>query len=123
MASTLNTPEQRQADSSSTGLSSSHLDPEKEKAAEWSGGSTRAPSTNFDTDLEEQKRRGNETATDDEAEKAAPPAEETPEAPKEYPEGARLAFVVVALVLGIFLVALDLVCQSNAVIVNGAGEC
>lgn len=76
------------------------LDPEKHRAAAGlSDGSTRAPST----DLELEKRDGGETDTETVDALAQQQVEE------EYPTGFRLAMIVVALILSVFLVSLDMV--------------
>jgi MFS transporter, DHA2 family, glioxin efflux transporter len=98
--------------------SSGHLGDVEKKDEGWmSGGSTRAPSTV--DNVEEQKREaGDASETDVEAAKPADDKLErvpTEIAPEEYPTGFRLAMIVVALVLGIFLVALDLTIVATAI--------
>jgi MFS family permease len=97
-----------------------HLGDVERKDEGWlSGGSTRAPSTVVDA--EEKKRDG--AASDTDVEAARPEEnEKTGDAPavgaaaeEEYPTGFRLAMIVVALVLGIFLVALDLTIVATAI--------
>lgn len=74
--------------------------------------STRAPSTAPDFD-EKKRETGGETDEErgDEVEDA--PQEDAAAAvnAEEYPTGMRLTFIIVALVLSIFLVSLDMVCQ------------
>lgn len=55
-------------------------------------------------------------ASEDERRKETAAGEPGPDvavAAAEYPTGARLGFIIVALVLSIFLVALDMVSQDN----------
>ncbi len=79
------------------------LAPEHEKEFETSRGPTPQP----DLDSGDEKKRDDDRASTEaeEAVETTIPADES-----EYPDGARLAFVVVALVLSIFLFSLDLVC-------------
>lgn len=86
--------------------SASFLDPEKNRSTELSGGSTRAPST-FDM----EKKGGNETDTETATVEGVPPADNQVDADAEYPTGIRLAVIVLALILSVFLVSLDMVSQ------------
>lgn len=92
-----------------TTTSSGFLDPKSEHS-DFEQASTRAPSTAPDVDYEEKKEStGN--VTDEETGKAGPAGLEATDASlAEYPTGARLLFIVIALVLSIFLVSLDMVC-------------
>lgn len=88
--------------------SSGFLDPKSEHS-DFEQASTRAPSTAPDVDYEE-KKQGTGNVTDEETGEARPAGLVPTEAsPGDYPTGARLLFIVVALVLSIFLVSLDMV--------------
>lgn len=88
--------------------SSGFLDPKSEQS-DFEQASTRAPSTAQDVEYEE-KKDSTGSATDDEKGETQPAGLESTEASTgEYPTGARLLFIVVALVLSIFLVSLDMV--------------
>lgn len=81
--------------------------PEREKAAETGGDSTREPSTVVATDLEDEK-----SPEDTPSDGTGPKASDGPGQPTtddEYPHGARLMFIIIALALSIFLMALDTV--------------
>ncbi|KAK3685144.1 major facilitator superfamily domain-containing protein [Podospora appendiculata] len=77
-----------------------------------SDGSTRAPST-----YDEKKKDGFETASTLAGELAVPVtgADADADATTQYPEGATLIFIVVALVLSIFLVSLDMTIVATAI--------
>jgi len=93
-----------------TTTSSGFLDP-KSDHSDFEQASTRAPSTAPDvtSDYDEKKdSAGN--ATDEETGEARPAGSEpTTASPGEYPTGARLLFIVIALILSVFLVSLDMV--------------
>lgn len=95
------------------------LDPTVEQS-DLEQGSTRAPSTVPDLDYEKKRNDTSSMTSDDERKKE--PATEEPNADDatttEYPTGARLTFIVVALVLSIFLVSLDMVSSPR----SGPGE-
>ncbi|KAK5654929.1 hypothetical protein OQA88_6685 [Cercophora sp. LCS_1] len=78
-------------------------------SAYLSGGSTRAPST---IELEKKAEDTDSGSTKDEP--STPTISEEAEE-DEYPHGAKLVFVVVALVLSIFLVALDMTIVATAI--------
>lgn len=89
----------------------------KREESDLEQGSTRAPSTAGRVD--DEKKEANDEKKVNEKEEAVSDSEEpTVEDPNpdEYPSGARLLFIVVALVLSIFLVALDMVSLPSAVI-------
>lgn len=87
--------------------SSGFLDPKSDQS-DFEQASTRAPSTAPDVDYEKKEGAGN--VTDEETGNVGPAGPESTEASlAEYPTGARLLFIVVALVLSIFLVSLDMV--------------
>lgn len=87
--------------------SSGFLDPKSEHS-DFEQASTRAPSTAPDVDYEKKEGTGN--VTDEETGEARPAGLELTDASSgDYPTGARLLFIVVALVLSIFLVSLDMV--------------
>lgn len=91
--------------------SSGFLDPKSEHS-DFEQASTRAPSTVPDIDYDE-KKEGTGKTTDEETGEARPVGlEPTQTNPGEYPTGARLLFIVIALVLSIFLVSLDMVCLA-----------
>ncbi|KAK0619729.1 major facilitator superfamily domain-containing protein [Immersiella caudata] len=73
-----------------------------------SGSSTRAPSTIESTIDLEKKQAADAASTKEEA-----PSTDEPEI--EYPKGTTLAFIVVALVLSVFLVALDMTIVATAI--------
>lgn len=87
------------------------LDPKSEQS-DLDQGSTRAPSTAPDV-VDYEKKETSGIMTDDEETKETVPVEEqrADDEPKseEYPAGTRLIFIVIALVLSVFLVALDMV--------------
>lgn len=87
---------------------SGFLDPKSDQS-DFEQASTRAPSTAPDVDSEEKKGSvGN--VTDEETGETRPAGFEPTEASLvEYPTGARLLFIVIALVMSIFLVSLDMV--------------
>jgi MFS transporter, DHA2 family, glioxin efflux transporter len=72
--------------------------------------STHAPSTAPDVTYE--KESGENTTNDDERQEKPNPDNAKPD---EYPSGARLVFIVLALVLSIFLVSLDLTIVATAI--------
>lgn len=74
-------------------------------------GSTLAPST--PQDVAPEKESGKNTTKDDDESAEKPVADNA--TPGEYPSGVRLIFIVVALVLGIFLVSLDLTIVATAI--------
>jgi len=84
-------------------------------SAYLSGESTRAPST-----IDFEKKGGDDTEEDvastkaEEQPKVADASNENPDA-VEYPTGTKLVFIVVALVLSIFLVALDMTIVATAI--------
>lgn len=86
------------------------LDPEKDRN-ELSGESTRAPST-----IEmEKKQDPNETDTETATVDGVPPGDNQQELEGEskYPTGIRLAVIVLALILSVFLVSLDMVSEAT----------
>lgn len=92
----------------------SFLDPKSEPASDMDQGSTRAPSTSADGTSEKKEIIVTKSDYDEKSE--LPLKEGVPDhgvAEEEYPTGARLFFIVVALVLSIFLVALDMVSNSR----------
>lgn len=88
--------------------SSGFLDP-KSDHSDFEQASTRAPSTAAQNEYEEKKDSiGN--VTDEETGESRPAAPEPTDASLgEYPTGARLFFIVIALILSVFLVSLDMV--------------
>ena len=91
-----------------TSISSGFLDPKGEHS-DFEQASTRAPSTAPDVDYEE-KKSGVGNVSDEETGRVQPASIEPTEAsPSEYPTGARLLFIVIALILSVFLVSLDMV--------------
>jgi hypothetical protein len=76
-------------------------------SAYLSGESTRAPSTMESTAELEKKGETDSASTKEEPSLPSPTSDD--EEAIEYPHGAPLFFVVVALVLSVFLVALDMV--------------
>lgn len=71
------------------------------------GDSTRAPSTIVGPEPEIEKKDGDNTDQDAETVDTLPDS--------EYPQGFRLAFIVIALVLSIFLVSLDMTIVATAI--------
>jgi MFS transporter, DHA2 family, glioxin efflux transporter len=105
-----------------TSTSSMFLDPKGEHS-DFEQASTRAPSTAADvtSDYDEKKdKAGN--VTDEESGEAPPTGEPEPTeaSPAEYPTGARLLFIVVALVLSVFLVSLDMVRYIRGVVATNS---
>lgn len=91
-----------------TSTSSGFLDPKSDQS-DFEQASTRAPSTAPDVDYQE-KKEGAGNVIDEESGKEGPAGLEPTEASSaDYPTGARLLFIVIALVLSIFLVSLDMV--------------
>lgn len=88
--------------------SSGFLDPKSEHS-DFEQASTRAPSTAPDVDYDEKKEGTGNTADEETGEARPAGLVPTAASPGEYPTGARLLFIVVALVLSIFLVSLDMV--------------
>jgi len=81
-------------------------------SAYLSGGSTRAPST---IEIEKEKA-GEQTDSGSTKEEPSSPTPQSEDGDAvEYPSGAPLAFVVVALVLSVFLVALDMTIVATAI--------
>ena len=74
-------------------------------------GSTLAPST--PPDVASEKESGKNTTKDDNESPEKPVLDHA--TPGEYPSGLRLIFIIVALVLGIFLVSLDLTIVATAI--------
>ena len=74
-------------------------------------GSTLASST--PPDVASEKESGKNTAKDDDQSPEKPVLDDA--TPGEYPSGLRLIFIIVALVLGIFLVSLDLTIVATAI--------
>jgi len=74
-------------------------------------GSTHAPST--PPDVASEKESGKNTTKDDDESPEKPVRDDA--TPGEYPSGLRLIFIIVALVLGIFLVSLDLTIVATAI--------
>ena len=72
---------------------------------------THAPSTA--PDLASEKDSGENTSNDDDGRQEKQNPDDVK--PDEYPSGARLIFIVLALVLGIFLVSLDLTIVATAI--------
>lgn len=97
-----------------------YLDSKSGDQSDFERGSTRAPSTNhYDTDREEKQEPMTEAdvrteKADTHFDKAEPEATST-----DYPTGARLLFIVVALVMSIFLISLDMVCPGLHVCEDG----
>ncbi|KAK1493568.1 major facilitator superfamily transporter [Colletotrichum cuscutae] len=86
----------------------------REKAGEKTGGETDRENTPTPSMLDEEvveKKEEAGTATDEEAGSSQPTEPKEP----EYPTGIRLTFIVVALVLSIFLVALDMTIVATAI--------
>jgi len=87
-------------------------DPKAERS-DLEAGSRRKPSTTLDF---VDGKKGGEAAvakTDQgKGEEAEPTARDQVAKSEKYPTGARLAFIIVALVLSMFLVALDIVSPS-----------
>jgi len=81
----------------------------KAEQSDFDTGSTRAPS--MVPEFEKVEATGN--ATDEERGDVDSSEQETPA--EEYPTGLRLTFIVVALVLSIFLVALDMTIVATAI--------
>jgi len=81
-------------------------------SAYLSSGSTHAPSTMGST-IDLEKKAEAETDSGSTKEELAPVIDE--EDAVEYPKGATLAFIVVALVLSVFLVALDMTIVATAI--------
>lgn len=93
-----------------TSTSSGFLDPKSEHS-DFEQASTRVPSTAPDVDYDE-KKEGAGNVTDEETGKAGPAGLDPTEGSfGDYPTGARLLFIVIALVLSVFLVSLDMVCR------------
>jgi hypothetical protein len=81
------------------------LDPRSEQSdLNQSANSTRVPST-----FEDEKKTGDASSSDQEKADVEVSSVEDEAAKGEYPTGSRLAFIVVALVISMFLVALDMV--------------
>ena len=82
-----------------------YLDSEKEKQnAEFDDQSTRAPSTfEAETDKKDVLAEDSGTSTDEKAAAGASAAQDT----GDYPSGLKLASIVAALVLSVFLFSLD----------------
>ena len=74
-------------------------------------GSTHAPLT--PPDVASEKESGKNTTKDDDESPEKPVRDDA--TPGEYPSGLRLIFIIVALVLGIFLVSLDLTIVATAI--------
>lgn len=93
-----------------TSTSSGFLDP-KSDHSDFEQSSTRAPSTAPDIASDyEEKKDSTDNVTDEETGEARPAGTEPTQAsPGEYPTGARLVFIVIALILSVFLVSLDMV--------------
>ncbi|KAF3771094.1 MFS general substrate transporter [Cryphonectria parasitica EP155] len=90
------------------------LDPRPEQS-DLENSSTRAPSTAAEVDYDKKEALAN--TTDEEEGDVATPDQASPDAvnSEEYPTGLRLLFIVVALVLSIFLVALDMTIVATAI--------
>ncbi len=73
--------------------------------------STHAPS--IPPDVASEKQSGENTTKDDDESLEKPVRDDA--TPGEYPSGLRLIFIIVALVLGIFLVSLDLTIVATAI--------
>ncbi|KAK0652359.1 major facilitator superfamily domain-containing protein [Cercophora newfieldiana] len=84
-------------------------------SAYLSGDSTRAPSTMESTIDLEKKAEGGETDSGSTKEELAPIPIDDEEDAVQYPKGATLTFIVVALVLSVFLVALDMTIVATAI--------
>lgn len=85
-------------------------------SAYLSGDSTRAPSTMGSTfDLEKKGAETDSASTKDSTKEEPLPVKNDEEEPTEYPTGIKLAFIVVALVLSVFLVSLDLTIVATAI--------
>ncbi|KAB5545755.1 major facilitator superfamily transporter [Coniochaeta sp. 2T2.1] len=108
------------ADPERSNAQTTYLDPEKDRAnVDMSDRSTRAASQ---SDMEYEKEKGvgggetdmtdTETVRDENAVAGQPPVDPSEE---EYPTGFRLAMIVVALVLAVFLVSLDLTIVATAI--------
>lgn len=83
----------------------------KGEQSDFEQASTRAPSTAPDVASDyDEKKDGAGNVTDEGKGETRPTASEpTSSSLEEYPTGARLVFIVVALVLSVFLVSLDMV--------------
>lgn len=86
---------------------SGFLDPKSDQS-DFEQASTRAPSTAPDVEYEKEERSGN-VIDEKKGKEGSAGLESTEASPGEYPTGARLLFIVIALVLSIFLVSLDMV--------------
>jgi len=81
-------------------------------SAYLSGGSTRAPST---IELEKKGEMDSASSKDEAASPSSSASVSGEEEAIEYPQGTTLLFIVVALVLSIFLVALDMTIVATAI--------
>lgn len=90
-----------------TSTSSGFLDPKSDQS-DFEQASTRAPSTAPDVEYEKEERSGN-VIDEKKGKEGSAGLKSTEASPGEYPTGARLLFIVIALVLSIFLVSLDMV--------------
>lgn len=81
-------------------------------SAYLSGGSTRAPST-IEIEKEKAGEQTDSSSTKEESSSPTPQSEDGDAV--EYPSGTPLAFIVVALVLSVFLVALDMTIVATAI--------
>lgn len=114
MTSTHNMVDGAKPNQSST--KSAFLDPKGDQS-DFEQASTRAPSTAPDVASEYgEKKDGAGNVTDEEKGDTGPTVSEpTPSIPGEYPTGARLLFIVIALILSVFLVSLDMTIVATAI--------
>lgn len=96
-----------------TSTTSGFLDPKGEQS-DFEQASTRAPSTAPDvtSDYDEKKDSAGNVTDEEKGETQPTVSEAAPSSPGEYPTGARLMFIIIALILSVFLVSLDMVCPS-----------
>lgn len=93
--------------------SSGFLDAKREES-DLEHGSTRAPSMALDRIDYEKERSRAPSESDSHDEKTRHNAVANLEGePPEYPQGAKMVFIVIALIMSIFLVSLDMVCSST----------
>ncbi|RDW72815.1 hypothetical protein BP6252_06722 [Coleophoma cylindrospora] len=71
------------------------------------------PASDANTMVEKNEKEGNEREIDQEAGPVAEPEEEL--APDEYPKGFQFFFILLALILSVFMVALDLTIVATAI--------
>ncbi|KAG8160985.1 hypothetical protein KVR01_009249 [Diaporthe batatas] len=104
------------AEPNQTLTTSGFLDPKGEQS-DFEQASTRAPSTAPDvaSDYDEKKDSAGNVTDEEKGETRPTVSEPAASSPGEYPTGARLMFIVIALVLSIFLVSLDMTIVATAI--------